>query len=388
MKRIALAAWLACLALALPAPAQELPVEVAPTLDVEPEAEANRWTFTPEYVIWWIRQGRVPAILTTSSAASQGLLGAPDTRIVYGNDRIETRHDDRFIGTRFALEYWVNPEHTLAVEGRCIFLERDSTWFRATSDGSVLLARPYYNAIDGSPQSEIIAGPGPRGLLSGGFNGYSRIEFFSQEVNVIRPLWDTPTARLDLLAGARFLQMRDRTDLTTASKLLPDAAIVFGQADHFRAHDLFTGGQLGLRGEVSSGRWFLGSRAEVALGGNNQKVRAFGDRVYHTPLERTTSYQGFSVQPSNAGTHTRTSFNSIYELNVNAGVRLWGQTRWFVGYTLFVWDAPIRAGDQIDLALNPTQFTGPLVGPARPHVPFKEDVLVIQGVNFGLEFRW
>ena len=78
--------------LALPAPAQELPVEVAPTLDVAPEAEASRWTFTPEYVIWWIRQGRVPAILTTSSAASQGLLGAPDTRIVLAlRDRAEAR---------------------------------------------------------------------------------------------------------------------------------------------------------------------------------------------------------------------------------------------------------------------------------------------------------
>src|SRR5262245_49895944 len=54
-----------------------------------------------EYLIWWLHEGRIPAVLTTSSFATKGELGQPDTRVLYGDQRLETRHDDRFVGGRF-----------------------------------------------------------------------------------------------------------------------------------------------------------------------------------------------------------------------------------------------------------------------------------------------
>src|SRR5579885_1725992 len=59
-----------------------------------------------EYVLWWLREGRMPATLTTSSQASRGLLGEPDTRVLYGDERLPTRHGDRFNGVRASLAYW------------------------------------------------------------------------------------------------------------------------------------------------------------------------------------------------------------------------------------------------------------------------------------------
>jgi hypothetical protein len=53
-----------------------------------------------------------------------------------------------------------------------------------------------------------------------------------------------------------------------------------------------------------------------------------------------------------------------------------------------MWDSPIRSGDQVDQVVNPSQFTGSLVGPAAPGVPFREDFFWAQGVNLGVEFRW
>jgi len=353
-----------------------------------PEEAKCRWTVGAEYLIWWLREGRLPAALTTSSIASQGVLGEPDTRILYGDDRLETRHNDRFFGGRLTLGYWFDPQQTLGIEGDAIFLERDSTHYAVSSNGSLLLALPYVNAQNGNPQSIVIAGLGPRGLLSGGFNGYSRVEFFSQELNLVTPLVDSPGFRLDLLAGARFLEMRDRTDLTASSTVLPAGAVVLGIEDHLRAHDFFYGGQLGIRGEVTRGRWFVNARAEIAVGGNSEQERNYGQNVFASPFERVTQPGGLFVQPSNTGTFERTVLNGVYEVGLNAGCRIYGQTRLFVGYTLLMWDSPIRAGDQVDLDVNPSQFSGSLQGPARPGVPFREDFFWAQGVNVGLEFRW
>jgi hypothetical protein len=373
-----------------PLPCQPLEAESEPAIsDLYGESCDYCWFVGAEYLIWWLREGRLPPALTTSSTASQGVLGQPDTRILYGDDSLQTRHADRFVGGRLTIGYWFDPQQTLGIEGRAVFLERDSTHFATSSNGSELLALPYTNALNGNPQSIVIAGLGPRGLLSGGYNGYSRVEFFDQEVNLITPLLEEPGLRLELLAGARFLEMRDRTDLTASSKVLPAAAVVLSTADHLRAHDFFYGGQLGLRGEVVRGRWFVNARAEVALGGNDEQERNFGQTVFASPFQRVVQQGGLFVQPSNTGTFERTVLNGVYEIALNAGCRIYGETRFFVGYTLLMWDSPIRSGDQVDTVVNPTQFNGQsLVGPARPGVPFREDFFWAQGVNVGLEFRW
>jgi hypothetical protein len=347
-------------------------------------APAERWYASGEYLIWWLREARLPATLTTSSAAFQGVPGRGDTQVIYGDDRLPTRHDDRFVGTRFALGYWLDAEHDLAIEAGGFFLERDSTYFKAVSNGDTLLARPYINALDGSPASEIIAGPGPEGVRNGGFNGYSRVELFGEELNFVAPLIDGPCFRLDLLAGARFLQMRDRTDLTATGRLLPDPSTLFGLTDHYRAADQFYGGQAGLRGEYTCGRWFMNLRGEAALGGTEQTVRAFGDRTFQTPTMKVVSPYGLTVQPSNTGTFHNVDFDSVFEVGINAGYRLTDHLGLFAGYTFLAWTNPVRSGDQVDLVVNPN----PSAGPVRPSIPFREDFFWAQGVNVGLDVRW
>jgi hypothetical protein len=182
--------------------------------------------------------------------------------------------------------------------------------------------------------------------------------------------------------------MRDRTDLTAASKLLPVGATINGLEDHLRAHDFFYGGQLGVRGELTRGRWFVKARAEFAVGGNDEQDRNFGERLVATPTTRVGQPFGLAVLPSNTGTFNRTALNGVYEVGVNAGCQLWHHSRLFVGYTLLLWDSPIRAGDQVDVTVNSTQLSGPLAGPSRPSVPFREDFFWAQGVNVGLEFDW
>jgi hypothetical protein len=336
-----------------------------------------------EFILWWLREGRVPPLLTTSSAGSAGILGRPDTHVLYGDQRLETRHGDRFNGTRFGLGYWLNDEHALGVEVSAFFLERDSTHFKAVSDGSQVLARPFLDAVTGSPASEVIAGPSPFGLRNGGFVGYSRVEFFGEEGNVVTPLLAGDAGRLELLAGLHFLQMRDRVDLTATGHPLASPSTLLGLTDHFRVEDDFYGAQVGLRGAWVCDRWRLSLTGEVAPGGSVATVRAFGDRTFQTPRVMRVTPFGLAVQPSNAGRFTHAEFAVVSQACLNVEYRLNQRVRVFTGYTFLWWANALRAGDQIDLVVNRSQ-----TGASRPALPYHTDDFWAQGFNAGLELTW
>ncbi len=355
---------------------------------ISPDATSGPWYASADYIFWWLHEGHVPAILTTSSAASAGRLGAPDTRVIYGDDRLETRHGDQFNGARVSLGYWFDDEQTVALEVGGFALERDSTHFKAVSNGDQLLARPFFNALTDQPDSYIVAGSGPNGPLAGNFVGYSRVEFFGEQADLRASLLQGENGHLDLLAGGRFLQMRDRLDLTAVSWLLPSKSTLFAVTDQYRTHDEYYGGELGLEGEVHRGGWFLRVRGEASLGGDVQQIRTAGDRIYQTPLVRVEQPYGLTVMPSNAGTFERTRLDAVYETGVNVGYRFNSHVEGYVGYTFIYWTNPIRAGDQVDLTVNPGPIQGTSGGPARPAIPWHEDAFWAQGLNAGVEFRW
>src|SRR5262245_17253701 len=344
------------------------------------------WDVEVDYLMWYLRRDFVPGLVTTGSADSNGVPGHPDTRTVYGDERLETRHNDRFFGTRLRLAKWLDEERTVGVEGRAVFLERDSTYFTVEDEtGELLLARPFIDARTGRPSSEVFAGPtAPGGPRSGAFNGYSRVELFTEEANVLCNLAAGRCYALDAIVGARFLQMRDRLDLTAASASLPDGATVFGLEDHYRIHDAFYGAQVGLRGEASAGPWFAQFRGTTALGANDQRISTTGYRITHTPEVRIVEPIGLTVQPSNRGHFGRCALDWMFDVGINVGCRLGRHLRVFAGYTLLYWDNPIRSGRQVDLVVNPV----PGVASDRPRIPFRTEAIWGQGVSAGLELTW
>jgi hypothetical protein len=344
---------------------------------------ADRLSVGVELILWWLREGRVPPLLTTSSAASAGILGRPDTQVLYGDQRLETRHGDRFNGTRIDLGYWFDDDRSLGVEISAFFLERDSTHFKAESDGSQVLARPFLDAVSGNPASEVIAGPSRFGLLRGGFVGYSRVELFGEEANVVTPLLAWDAGRLEGLAGLRFLQMRDRVDLTATGHPIEMPSTLLGLTDHFRVGDAFYGGQVGLRGELVRGPWRLSLTGEVAPGAGVATVRIFGDRTFQTPEEKVVTPYGLAVQLSNAGRFTHADFAVVSQAALNVEYRLSPHVRVFTGYTFLWWANALRAGDQIDLVVNRSPN-----GPSRPALPYHTDDFWAQGFNAGLELTW
>ena len=344
----------------------------------EAEAPASVLRVTGEYLTWWIREGQFPAVLTTSSPASQGILGQPDTRVLYGDQRLETRHQDRFVGGRISAD-WMDGSGEFGVEGRAFFLERDSTYFKAVdTNGSRLLALSYVDAATGREASRLVSGPDPqRGLLSGGFVGYSRIEWFGEEANFVLPFVSGDAWRVEFLGGARFLQMRDRYHDTATSRSYPDtAAHLYGLTDNYRVANAFYGAQIGARGEAEFGRFFVQARGTLALGGDAQKLTTFGESIDQTPAFRHVTPVGLLIGPNNTGDYSRGAVDGVGEVGANVGYQLTRRLRVTAGYTLIAWFDPLRAGDQVDRVANRAGFS------------FKGETTWVQGVSAGLETRW
>src|SRR5207247_10260949 len=95
-------------------------------------------------------------------------------------------------------------------------------------------------------------------------NVSSRRELFHQDVNALLRLREGEDYRLTLLAGAHFIQLRERLDITSTSRILPDEAVLFGVSDHFTTFNKFFGGQLGLASEWRRGRWSVEGKGIVA----------------------------------------------------------------------------------------------------------------------------
>jgi len=377
---------LGCLLCCRPALAQdETPLAAPPvleTLDAGPTPA--RCEFRAEYLYWHLQELDVPPLLTTGPTGSSAALGEPGTVILRGGERIESRHD-RYIGVRALGDWWLGAARTVALEMDVFFLERDSTHYTVRPGQVPVLAVPYFDAATGQAESFVIAGFNPeRGEVSGGSRVYSRMELFGQEGNLLVNLRRTPDRALNLIVGTRFLQLRERLDLTSASA---SGATVFGLEDHIQTFDKFYGVQTGVVGKWRFGNLLLEGKAAVALGANEQLIRNKGVRIEHSPLERIEVPYGLFVLPSNRGAFDRWSCDVVTDLRLNVGYDLRRWATLLVGYTLLTWSGPVRPGDQV-LPVNQAQLTNPAAAPAAPLPNFREDFFFAHGVSVGMTFRW
>lgn len=348
--------------------------------------DQERGLFHADFLYWWLDKLKVPPLVTTGPAGSQAIFGQPGTEVLRGDGPLDSRHG-RYIGGRFGGDRWFSRDSRFGINGSIALLERDSSNLTFPPHTITPLARPYLDANDGQWHSFIVAGSSPQfGELSGSINVYSRIEFFGEDVNGLMRIGRGESYRVNLLAGAHFLQMRERLDITGTSRILPDESSLIGVTDHFGTFNKFYGGQMGLSGWLRRGRWSLESKGVIALGADLQEIRTKGDRVFHTPEKRTTETFGLLVLPGNTGDFQRAKFDFVTEWGLSVGWSLNSRFQLCVGYSLLTWNNPVRPGDQIQ-PIDLTQI-GNEGQPPKPGVPFRTDIFWGQGLNFGLQTRW
>jgi hypothetical protein len=359
----------------------------------EPSAGPGRLWVSGGHLLWWIRDSRVPPLVTASPVASAGILGQPGTTVLFGG-RIDNEERS---GGRFRAGFWIDDRQTAGIEGSYFFLGSRSVNFTAGGPGagSAVIARPFFNAVTGAEDSELVSVPG---VLNGtvGVSLSSRLQ--GAELNGVCNLCCGCRGRVDFLGGFRYLQLDEGLGITENLTVDPGVPITggtaFGVSDQFSTHNRFYGGQVGARAEIRRGDFFVNVRAQVALGCTHQVVDVAGSTVIAPPGQApTVGNGGLLAQPTNSGHFTRDRFAVVPEVGVNAGYQVTEHLRAFVGYSFLYWSNVARPGDQIDRAVNPTQLpvagaTSQLIGPARPAPVLRDTDFWAQGINFGVEIRY
>ncbi len=334
-----------------------------------------------EYLLWWIKSGRVPPLVTVGG---DGVIGSPGTRVLLDNlDFV----DDQRHGGRFTVGYQFESNLPFAIEASYFFLADGRTNAAFSSPGDPVLGQPFIDAMTGLPGATLVAKPE---IASGSIAVGARTALWGAETNLTACLICSDRFRLTALGGFRFLRLED--DIENGQQFT-FAGNMVGVRDEFRTINNFYGGQVGLETGVRYGMLTIEARGKIALGQMQQIASVNGVTNVLNPDGRTTILQGgLFALGTNSGRHRRHELAVIPEVGLNVGLQLTNHLKLYAGYT-FLWVSTVaRAGGQIDPVINTTQVhiksPGPLQGVARPVFKFGETDLWVQGLNFGLQLTY
>jgi hypothetical protein len=316
-----------------------------------------------------------------------GVLG-PSSAILFGG----TVENEERSGGRLSGGFWFDDEQWLGLEGSIFFLGQRSVHFTASSGGDPILARPFFNALTGREDAELVAFPG---VLTGGVSVTSSSRFWGDDLNLRSRWWHGPCWHIDVLAGFRHLQLEEGLSITE-NLAVPAGAPMFagstiGVNDSFSAHNNFYGGQLGTELEFRRGRWTLDLLGKVALGATRETIQIRGATVLTTPGSLPAfAMGGLLAQPTNIGNFGRSRFAVVPEAGLKVSYQITSHLRGYVGYSLIAVSDVARPGHQIDRFVNPSQLPtvmgpGTLVGAARPLPLINGADFWAQGISFGFE---
>jgi hypothetical protein len=334
----------------------------------------ERIWFRGDYLLWWTQGPALPPLVTTSTnPADAGILGRPTTSVLFGDTTVANESQS---GARLTLGCWLDPCRTAGIEATYLGLGQGTAAYHSPSTLAVV-ARPYYDVSTLAESSLLIASPG---TWTGNVTVDMATEMKGLEILFRRNLAMGGCDRLDLLFGYRWNSLSD--DLLI-QQLRSDALTTSTGFDQFKARNRFNGFELGVAAETRYYRWSLDAQVKVALGNTNMYVLVDGQ----TTTNGVVANRGpLLALPSNMGEYQMNEFTAVPELGITVGYDLTCRLRMTVGYTLIYWGKVARAGDQIDLEINPAQLTG---GPGdQPRFSMVTTDYWAQGLNVGLEWRY
>lgn len=363
-----------------------------------------------EYLYWRTSGMNLPPLVTTSptgtARADAGVLGEPGTTILFGGGTV---NGDWRSGGRIRLGVWLDPRYVWGLEAEYFQLQDESTSFAATSPGSPILARPFFDVLNAQDSAELVAYPdtlsgtvladATTGFHSAGLRGLYRICGHDAcqggpcgHGGCCQPQPAGCAYRVDFLLGYRYLRLDDNLTITEDLESLdPANPGSFVVNDAFDTENRFNGLELGTQWTMQRARWSLEVLTKMAIGVNLQKVNIAGSTAITEDGATVTSTGGLLAQRSNIGSYSQDEFSVVPELGLNLGYNLTPRLRAIVGYSLIYFPNVVRAGDQVDLDVN-TNFlppeADPFSGPMRPVFAFDTTDFWAHGFNVGLDYRF
>jgi hypothetical protein len=334
--------------------------------------------------MWWGKGRSMPALLTTSPPGTGGVL--PDADVLFGDRGVGNR---LAAGARADFGFWLDDAETLGMGARVwgIRGNRDGLYL-ASADGSTLLARPFYNIVDGIPDALPISSPG---ILTGEVSIQTASSVFSGEAYLRTNMLCGRGFHIDLIGGYHFLRLDDDLLVDTDSiSIDPAGSAAIGTeidlVDMFEARNEFHGGQLGMISEIRYHCWTLTGLFKVSVGNTRQSVIMDGSTSRTPPNSASViTPGGLLAQPTNINFYNQDVTTLIPEIGLNVAYEWRHWLRLTAGYSAIYWSNVALAGDQIDTTVNRTQFNGGmLIGPPRPaFTDFRTTDYWMHGLSLG-----
>jgi len=362
--------------------------------------------FSTEYLYWWVKPspGTVPLVTTGSAAdAIPGAIGQPHTATLFGGS------DYNFpgmSGVRATLGGWIDRDNKWGVEASGFLLENQvKTYNNSTSS---VLAVPinvsgtsFANGQNVVPLNSPVAGQvNPLNAGSTGPGAVATTGPYTGSVNVAltSQLWGTELSlyyncfrgsgwTLDGIFGARYLSLRESLTLDATS--IDSTGISNVYHDNFQTSNQFVGGQVGFRTSYRYCGFALEGTLKVAIGMNLENVTNSGSTTQTAGGVTSVFPGGILTQPSNIGNQNQSNLSVIPQVTLKVGYDLSPNVRVFAGYDFLYWTNVVRASNQIDHSVNPSQsYGGTLAGASNPSFLFNQSSYFAQGVNVGVLFSF
>jgi hypothetical protein len=359
--------------------------------------------------IGWAQDGMyVPPLVTTSVNPSvtrdqAGVLTDPTTRVLLGGENVLSDGTD---GGRLRFGVWLDRCHTWGLGAEFFNLSSQSEDFSASSPGSPVLARPFFNTRTGVEDSELVAFPN---VIAGNVNASFTSTFQGGGFHVHRlrrteegcKKWlfcgcpEHFCSRTEALVGYRYLQLEDGVfigeSLLSRDVNNPGA---FEIADRFNTKNQFNGIDIGIKSRHTRGYWTLDGLVRLAVGNTRQTVQISGQSTINDPssVPAIQSFPaGFLALGSNSGEYSQNQFAVVPEFGLACGYQLTEHIRLTVGYTGIYWSNVVRPGQHMSRDINPNLLppvATPTTGARRPAFEFDTIDYWAQGINLGGEYRW
>jgi hypothetical protein len=349
----------------------------------------NRWSVSAELLYAWFKHSPTPVPVITDS-----YLDDPAVNVLLGGASMNTNANPGF---RLTGTYRIDSRMGVELSGFYIPNRSTSSSVSSTGQpGSVDLYLPYFDVPENRENvTEISYWPDYRGsaqtTLSNNLGG--------GELNLTWSMPPSDVWRIDLLAGVRFVQLRESYTITTSSPYNPPNPVdVWNTTDSFDARNRFYGVQVGGRAVYERGPWLGTFAGKVAVGTMQERVSVNGfleTNDYNNYGPTQVFPGGYFALPTNSGDHSRNTFAVVPEVAISVGYRFTPQASVFVGGSFLYLSNVARPGEQINRNINPTQsvaygFDPPahLVGRAQPTFNFATTDFWATTVSIGFAYRF
>lgn len=369
-----------------------------PIIPAQPGLAERLW-FRAEYLRWQTEGMDAPPLITTSPSGTPqseaGVLGEPNTSVLFGGEELNDGSDN---GIRLRSGLWLTPQNSFGIEGEYFRLFGQEDSFAASSDGTTIIGRPFFDITNDRETAQLVSFPG---VVAGDIRATSESDLRSILLNgrfALDPSSRTPYPvfpppnRVDWLVGYRYLELNDSVAIVeNLESLLPAAPGTIASSESFSTSNEFHGLQLGVLHEANFNRLWLESMLRVAIGNNTQNVRVRGTTAI-TEAGVTETYSGnLLAQRTNLGSREDDAFTMIPELGLTLGLRITDCLHATVGYSLLYFPDVVRAAEQIDRDVNPNLIPPeavPFSGSLRPRPLFETTNYWAHGLSLGGELRF